>query len=68
MTMHKAKGKEFTEVIIYEGATKYQDRIVRPGSDSKAVAQSQLLLRVAVTRAMKQVHILTPRTNPCPLL
>jgi DNA helicase-2/ATP-dependent DNA helicase PcrA len=68
MTMHKAKGKEFTEVIIYEGATKYQDRIVRPGSDSKAVAQSRLLLRVAVTRAMKQVHILTPRTNPCPLL
>jgi DNA helicase-2/ATP-dependent DNA helicase PcrA len=68
MTMHKAKGKEFSEVIIYEGATRYRDRIVRDNADDTSIAQCRLLLRVAVTRAMQRTHILTPARNSCPLV
>jgi DNA helicase-2/ATP-dependent DNA helicase PcrA len=66
MTIHKAKGKEFDETIIYEGA--YQGRIVRAGADERGAAQARLALRVAVTRAMKHATILTPRHDVCPFL
>lgn len=66
MTIHKAKGKEFDEVIIYEGT--YWGRILRQGASPKDTEQSRLALRVAVTRAMKRTTIITPSGDPCPFL
>jgi|LFRM01.1.fsa_nt_gb DNA helicase-2/ATP-dependent DNA helicase PcrA len=64
MTIHKAKGKEFDEVIIYEGAFPGQ-RIVH---NEKTIDQARLNLRVAVTRAKSKVTILTPKKDSCCLL
>lgn len=64
MTIHKAKGKEFDEVIVYEGAFPGQ-RIV---FDSKNVDQARINLRVAVTRAREKSIIITPKNDPCCLL
>jgi DNA helicase-2/ATP-dependent DNA helicase PcrA len=66
MTIHKSKGKQFTEVIIYEGA--FQGRILRQNADERAEAQARLSLRVGVTRAERFSTILTPARNPCPFL
>lgn len=66
MTIHKAKGKEFDEVIIYEGA--HQDRFLKNDPNEAQIAQSRLNLRVAVTRAIRQATILTPNRNRCPLI
>ncbi len=66
MTVHKSKGKEFDEVIVYEGL--YQGRIIRPGASDKDVAQARLSLRVAVTRAMHRTAILTPSQDVCVFL
>jgi DNA helicase-2/ATP-dependent DNA helicase PcrA len=66
MTIHKAKGKEFDEVLIYEGL--YAGRIVAADADEGRVGQARLALRVAVTRAMKRTTILTPRGEPCRFL
>lgn len=66
MTIHKSKGKEFDEVLIYEGI--YADRIVRRPDEEDVVAQARLSLRVAVSRARKRVTILTPRDKCCELL
>jgi len=65
MTIHKSKGKEFDEVVIYDGV--YQ-RIFRNPDDEKAVAQDLLALRVAATRAVRRATILTPRSEPCRFL
>ena len=66
MTIHKSKGKEFDEVIIYEGV--FQGRILRAGASVRDRAQALLSLRVGVTRAMKFTNIFTPRRDPCPFL
>ena len=66
MTMHKAKGKEFDEVIIYEGY--YQGKIVRNDASSREVNQALLNLRVSVTRAIKRTTILTPSNDACKFL
>ncbi|WP_459743572.1 UvrD-helicase domain-containing protein [Pseudomonas sp. 3A(2025)] len=67
MTMHKSKGKEFTEVILYEGLMK--GRFLQTGANPDRVRQARLAMRVAVTRAMKKVIILTPNGRfRCPLL
>jgi DNA helicase II / ATP-dependent DNA helicase PcrA len=66
MTIHKSKGKEFDEVIIYEGI--HADRLVREPDTEAVVAQARLFLRVAVSRARKRVTILTPQEKPCELL
>lgn len=66
MNIHKAKGKEFDEVIIYEGATPFKDRFLRPNAAERDRAQALLSLRVGVTRAMKFTTILTPKHDPCP--
>lgn len=66
MTMHKAKGKEFDEVFIYEGS--HQGRIIRANAEPKDIAQARLALRVAVTRAMKRATILSPRNDVCAFL
>ncbi|VTU42445.1 UvrD-helicase domain-containing protein [Variovorax sp. RA8] len=65
MTIHKSKGKEFDEVIIYDGMFQ---RIARARDDQKALAQDLLALRVGVTRAIRRTSILTPKRDPCPFL
>lgn len=63
MTIHKAKGKEFDEVLIYEG--RYAGRIVPAEADANRLGQARLALRVAVTRAMKRATIITPLGSRC---
>ena len=65
MTIHKSKGKEFDEVLIYEG---FHHSRIHFGNDEKDIAQSKLKLRVAVTRAKIKTTILTPRGKICELL
>lgn len=66
MTIHKSKGKEFTEVIVYEAP--FQGRILRKDASDREAGQSLLALRVAVTRAMKRTTIMTPKAEPCSFL
>ena len=66
MTIHKAKGKEFDEVFIFDGYK--QGKIVRSKCNAKELAQARLALRVGVTRAMKRTTILSPQIDCCPLL
>ena len=66
MTIHKAKGKEFDEVVIFEG--RHNGRIVRPNATDTERAQSLLSLRVGVTRARRNTTILTPDSDPCPFI
>lgn len=63
MTIHKSKGKEFSEVIIYEGS--HQGKILRSAATDSEKGQALLALRVAVTRAMKRATILTPSNDRC---
>lgn len=64
MTIHKAKGKEFDVVVVYEGAFP-GTRIVR---DVAQLDKARLNLRVAVTRAKQLTIICTPENDPCCLL
>ncbi|MEA2328299.1 MAG: ATP-dependent helicase UvrD/PcrA [Thermoanaerobaculia bacterium] len=66
MTIHKSKGKEFDEVILYEGL--YQGRFVSDSATDKEEAQSRLAMRVGVTRARQRVTIITPASDPCRFL
>lgn len=68
MTLHKSKGKQFTEVIIYEGPAKFTDKIVKHNGTEEDIAKGRLTLRVGVTRAERFTSILTPIYQPCPLV
>ena len=66
MTIHKAKGKEFDEVIVFEGA--HVGRLVRDNASDRDIEQARLALRVAVTRARSRTTVLTPKWQVSSLL
>lgn len=66
MTMHKAKGKEFDEVVVFEGL--FRGRILKDNADANDILQARLKLRVAVTRARENVTILSPEQKKCLLI
>jgi DNA helicase-2/ATP-dependent DNA helicase PcrA len=66
MTIHKSKGKEFDEVIVFEAS--HAGRLLRDNPNARDIEQARLALRVAVTRARNRTTLLTPDWAPSALL
>jgi DNA helicase-2/ATP-dependent DNA helicase PcrA len=65
MTVHRAKGREFDEVIIYE--ERYAP-LLSLTPTQRDLQSARYSLNVAVTRAKKRATIITPKRAPSPLL
>lgn len=74
MNIHKSKGKEFDEVIIFDGfSTVFQGKLTsgvysRICFGNAVNDDTTQNLRVAVTRARLKTTILTPKHLPCALI
>lgn len=76
MNIHKSKGKEFDEVIIFDGFNNYNRHTgeIYPSEFSRICFNNEVNddtkqnFRVAVTRARSKTTILTPHFLPCALL
>ncbi len=76
MNMHKAKGKQFDEVIMYESKPNVvkgkivsnYERFVWNNNPASLNDGARYNMRVSITRGKSRVTILTPENNPCILL
>ncbi|MEA5001604.1 MAG: ATP-dependent helicase [Endomicrobiaceae bacterium] len=67
MNIHKSKGKEFDEVILFEGHNKYKDRFVIKNDKKNINSSTKQLFMTGITRSKKQTTIMSPNNDPCVL-
>lgn len=77
MNLHKAKGKQFDETILFEdmpifardrGIVRNSGRFVRANEADDKLAQYRKNFRMAVTRSKYRTTIMTPSRNKCVLV
>lgn len=64
MNIHKSKGKEFTETIIFENYK--TNRFINDNATETQKQQSKNAMLVAITRSQNNTFIMTPRENISP--
>ena len=77
MNLHKAKGKQFDETILFEdmpiiargrGIVRNSGRFVRANESNDKLVQYRKNFRMAVTRSKYRTTVLTPNQNKCILI